>query len=502
MDAHFIGIDIGTTGTKVILLHETAGIIAQSTAESPIFSPGPATAESDARAWYGNAVSGIRDVVAQSGVDPSRIKAIATTGMVPALVCLDERREPLRRPILQNDARATTEIGELAQHIDPDDMLTATGSALTQQSIAPTARWLERHEPEVWERTRHLVGSYDYVLIALGADVHVEENWAIESGLYHLDGELYEPALAAADIPRERLSAPVRPGTPVGTISSEAAAETGLGAHTLLVTGGADHVLSAFAAGIDKPGDWLVKLGGAGDILTAADRPITDARLYLDAHPRPGVWLPNGCMATSGSLLRWYQSLVGGVGLMELDAEAAERTPASLLCLPYFLGEKSPIHDPLLRGAYLGLDLGHTRADMYRASLEAIAFGFRHNAEAMQEAGIRLERALVTNGGSKSTLWKQIHADVLGTPLHPVRDHPGASLGAAILAGVGTGDLSLDDISRFLVLDDPYLPDPATSARYDDAYALWREAGDALTPISHGIARLQSAGRTSAEEAP
>lgn len=490
MSAYFIGIDIGTTGTKAVLLHERDGIVAQASAESPIYSPGPARAESDAGAWYANTVESIRSILAESGVDPRRIRAVATTGMVPAVVCLDAQGAPIRRPILQNDARATVEIEELSARIDDADMLPATGSVLTQQSVAPTVRWLQRHEPENWARTRHLVGSYDYVLIALGAAIHVEENWAIESGLYRLDGSRYEPALSAAELPAELLADPVKPGTPVGRISAAAAAETGLGTHTLLVAGGADHVLSAYAAGINAPGDWLVKLGGAGDILTAAEHPVTDARLYLDAHPRDGLWLPNGCMATSGSLLRWYQNLIGGASLLELDSEAAERTPAAVLCLPYFLGEKSPLHDPELRGAYLGLDLGHTRADLYRSALEGIAFGFRHNAEAMREAGIPLERALVTNGGSKSTLWKQIHADVLGTELFPVRDHPGASLGAAILAGVGEGSLAIDDTDRFLQLDDPYVPEPGRAALYDEAYALWRDAGAALAPISHRLTRL------------
>jgi xylulokinase len=493
VDAHFIGIDIGTTGTKVVLLHEREGIVAQASAESPIFSPGPAFAESDSRAWLQNAVAGIREVLATSGVPAQSVRAIATTGMVPAVVCLDGAGQPIRRPILQNDARASEEIAELAERLDDKDLLASTGSALTQQSVAPTALWLQRHEPETWALTEHIVGSYDYVLIALGARVHVEENWAIESGLYHLDGRVYSPSLDAAGISPSLLPPAVRPGTPVGHVSSTVAAETGLTTETLLVVGGADHVLSAYAAGVDSPGDWLVKLGGAGDILSASEMPVTDARLYLDAHPRPGVWLPNGCMATSGSLLRWYQQLIGGTSLAELDAEAVEREPASVICLPYFLGEKSPIHDPLLRGAYLGLELGTDRADLYRSALEAIAFGFRHNAETMRDAGIRLDRALVTNGGSKSTLWKQIHADVLNVPLYPVRDHPGASLGAAILAGVGTELLGLSDASRFLQLDAPFVPRPDTARKYDDAYAIWREAGRAVAPISHRLTELQSA---------
>jgi xylulokinase len=249
-------------------------------------------------------------------------------------------------------------------------------------------------------------------------------------------------------------------------------------------------VLSAYAAGVNKPGDALVKLGGAGDILVASDTKVVDSRLYLDAHPVPGRWLPNGCMATSGSLIRWFQSLIGGTALTDLDAEAADRAPAEILCLPYFLGEKSPIHDPDLRGVFAGMHLGHTRADMYRSVLEAIAFGFRHHVDVFGDIGIPFTRVMITNGGSKSTLWKQIHADVLGHEMLPVWGHPGASLGAAVIAAIGVGDLDdWSDADRFIALETPFVPDPARRDAYDAAYATWQELSAAMTPISHAIAR-------------
>ena len=217
---------------------------------------------------------------------------------------------------------------------------------------------------------------------------------------------------------------------------------------------------------------------------------MVDARLYLDAHPVPGHWLPNGCMATSGSLIRWFQALVGGAPLTELDDEAAPRSPAEILCLPYFLGEKSPLHDPDLRGVFAGMHLGHTRADMYRSVLEAIAFGFRHHVDVFGQIGIPLSRVMITNGGSKSTLWKQIHADVLGYEMHPVSGHPGASLGAAVVAAIGIGALDdWSDATGFITLEKPYVPDPVRSDIYDLAYATWRELSAAMTPISHAIAR-------------
>ncbi|GAS96240.1 carbohydrate kinase [Mycolicibacterium canariasense] len=490
MSDYTIGVDIGTTGTKTVLLHTDQGIVATASRETALHSTGPGIAEADTAQWHRNVVESIREVLASAEIPADAVGAVATSGMVPAVVPVDRAGKPLRRAILQNDARAHRQVAALATELSGVDLVTLTGSALTQQSVAPTTMWLREHEPDVYARTAHWVGSYDWVLTVLGAPCHVEQNWALESGLFTIDGPVAGAVLSAAGLDPGTLAPVHRPGTRVGEVSPQAAERTGLRAGTPLIVGGADHVLSAYAAGVNRPGDALVKLGGAGDILVASDSQVVDERLYLDAHPVPGHWLPNGCMATSGSLIRWFQALVGGAELTTLDDEAARRAPAEILCLPYFLGEKSPLHDPDLRGTFAGLHLGHTRADMYRSVLEAIAFGFRHHVDVFTDIGIPLSRVMITNGGSKSTLWKQIHADVLGLEMLPVRGHPGASLGAAVIAAIGIGALDdWSDAARFITLDPPYVPDPARAAAYDTAYATWRELGAAMAPISHRLAR-------------
>jgi xylulokinase len=485
-----VGIDVGTTGTKTVLFDVSRGIVAQASRETTLLSPAPGFAEAETAQWLTNVVDSIREARSLADIRSGDIDAIAVSGMVPAVVPIDSRGNALRNAILQNDARAHHEIGQLAEALADVDLVTLTGSALTQQSVAPTVAWLAHHEPAVYAQTEHLVGSYDWVLSALGADIHVERNWALESGLFRIDGGLADAVLRAADLDSGLLPDVRHPGTQVGVLSPEAAEWTGLRAGTALIVGGADHVLSAYAAGVNEPGDALVKLGGAGDILVASDAEVTDPRLYLDAHPVPGRWLPNGCMATSGSLIRWFQALVGGDDLTLLDEEAAQRAPAEVLCLPYFLGEKTPINDPDLRGVFAGMHLGHTRADLYRSVLEAIAFGFRHHADVFADISIPLTKTMITNGGSKSTLWKQIHADVLGIEMHPVTGHPGASLGAAIIAAIGVGAIDdWADANRYVTLGPPVVPDPQRKQIYDDAYARWHELGEVTTPVSHAIAR-------------
>jgi len=486
-----LGLDVGTTGTKAVLADPLKGVVAQASAPSTLTSPHPGWAEAEPAQWWSNVCALVPQVLGEAGVTAADVAAVATTGMVPAVIPVDGSGSPLRRAILQNDTRAKDEVRELATALPGLDFVALTGSALTQQSVAPTLLWLARHEPEVWANTKMVLGSYDWLAVALGARPHVERNWALESGLYALeDGSLLQPVLDAAGIRRDVLPEAAKPGTVVGAVSAAAASQTGLRAGTAIVVGGADHVLSAYAAGLASPGDWLVKLGGAGDILAVTGEVFVDERLYLDAHPRDGLWLPNGCMATSGSLIRWFQSVVGDVPIPDLEREAVAAAPAELICLPYFLGEKSPLHDPDLRGAFLGLHLGHSRGDMYRAILEAIAYGFRRHAGIFAERGIRLgETARVSNGGSRSRVWKQILADALGVVLEPVVDHPGAALGAALAAAVGGGLLADWAVAGDLVtLGDPVEPDLSLKDRYAEAYQIHLDAATALTPIAHRLA--------------
>lgn len=483
-----VGIDIGTTGVKAVLVDREIGLVAQASRTNHLRSPDAGLAEADPAQWSRNVDSALAELADAAG--PRAIAGIATTGMVPAVLAVDAQGRPLRAAILQNDARASQEVGELGARIDTDALLAVTGSVLSQQSVAPKALWIARQEPEIWERTHAIVGSYDWVLAALGAPLHVEANWALESGLFSLDGEVFAPVVNTVPGMRERLMPVRRPGEVAGALDAAASERTGIAAGTPLIVGGADHVLSAYSAGLGELGDWLVKLGGAGDILAVAEEPVVDARLFLDEHPLDGLWLPNGCMATSGSLVRWVQALLQIDDLAAMDAQAAGRAPAEMLCLPYFLGEKSPVNDPDLRGVFAGMHLGHGAADLYRSALEGIAFGFRHVAEVMREQGIRLENATITNGGATSLLWKQIHASVLDAPLATVRDHPGASLGAAFSAGIGTG--AFTDWTEPLSLvrrGDIVEPVPDQVTRYDEAYGLWRELAEVSGATMRALAR-------------
>ncbi len=481
------GLDLGSSGVKAVLVDPDCGIVATAQYGLDLYSDAPGWAEADPGQWWAGVCAVVQELRA---IVPGPIAAVAVSGMVPAVVPCDGQGRPLRRAILQNDARATNEIKELRRTLADLDLVALTGSVLSQQSVAPTALWLARHEPDVWAATVSLQGSYDWVARRLGAEGHVEQNWAIESGLYRLDLSPLERVVAATDIVWPTLLPVRHPGDVVGAVTAEAARATGFDEGTVIVVGGADHVLSAFGAGLLSNGDTLVKLGGAGDILAVSDELFLDDRLYLDAHPLAGKWLPNGCMATSGSLLRWEQHLLGDVDLATLDAEATASSPGALLALPYFLGEKTPLHDPDVRGVVAGLHLGTTRGDLHRAFLEAIAFGFRSHAEIFAQGGLTLGTVRVTNGGSKSRLWREILASVLQRDLHSIINHPGASFGAATLAGLGVGVIT--DATYVLDALEPgevIAPDSRQIDRYDERYQQFLALAEATTEISHLLAR-------------
>ncbi len=488
-----LGIDLGSSGVKAALLDPRHGILATATRAVALYSDHPGWAEADTTEWWEAVCEVLGELFRIAGATSRDVVALATTGMVPAVVLVDEGGRALRRAILQNDARAAHEIDELRSLLSNIDLLTLTGSALTQQSVAPTAVWLARHEPALWHDAVGIIGSYDWLARALGAGAHVEENWALESGLYDMEGVPIEAVLAATGVAWPPLADVKVPGTPIGEVSAAAAAATGLRAGTTIVVGGADHVLSAFGAGLVSEGDCLIKLGGAGDILAVSDSVVLDERLYLDKHPVPGKWLPNGCMATSGSLLRWEQAMFDAVPLDQLDAAAAASTPGALITLPYFLGEKTPLNDPNLRGVMIGLHLATTRGDIHRSFLEAIAYGFRSHFDVFAEDGLTIGGTRVTNGGSKSRLWREILADVLNRELISIINHPGASYGAAVIAGVGVGRIAdWSYVAGSLEAGETIFPTEANVAIYEERYHEFLQLNDATASFSHLLARSSS----------
>jgi xylulokinase len=491
-----LGIDVGTTGVKTVLIDADGAMLDDQTVTHDLTSPKAGWAEENPQDWIAGTIAAVRAVADGPHFDATRLAGVGVSGMVPAMVLLDGDGKPVRPSIQQNDARAHQEIEELAATIDQSDLFDRTGGFTNQQHIAPRLRWVQKNEPEAWERTRTILGSYDYVTAFLTglppAECSLELNWAVESGLFDLaKADWDDDLLAAVDLERSYFPPVRQPTNIAGSIGDAAARATGLPAGVPVIAGSADHVASALAASLRDHGDTLIKFGGAGDILYCESHLVTDPRLFIDAHDIPGKYLLNGCMAASGSLVKWFVGDILGrpvdkATLRDLDAQASEvpAGSAGVVVLPYFLGEKTPVLDPQARGVIFGLDLSHGPQHIFRAILEAVIFGFRHHVDVLREAGHEPTRFYATNGGVGSGIWRQIAADVLGEEITSFRGHPGSSLGVAFVAGMATGAFDeWGQIDRFLqdrVVD---RPNPDHRSVYDERYRTYRQLYERLYDV-------------------
>lgn len=498
MSSLVMGIDIGTTAIKVIVIDalslDRMEIVAVESIPHDLVSLHPGWAEEDALVWRDHLYEILSRIA--SSVDLSSLKAIGLTGMVPALVCLDSNCIPIRNSIQQNDMRTGLELEELSSVFEGSDdgvgkgsgdgfggvsrggsYFQTTGSHVNSQHIAPRLMWLRRNEPEVFSRISWIMGSYDYAAYLLTGSMHIESNWALESGLFSLDGALLEPVLGLTGLPSSVLPPVIESHGLCGVVQDSVARMTGLPAGVAVYAGTADHVASAFCTGVHENGDLVLKLGGAGDILLSLDHLAIDDRLFIDYFVSSSCpFIINGCTAASGSLIKWFKNEFGG-DFKDLDEQAAFVPAGSdgLVMLPYVLGEKTPIFDPNARGVLFGLMLSHTKAHVYRAMLESVAYAFRHHVDVFSELGVEINNVYITNGGSTSPLWRQIMADVLGMRVDYIKSNPGSCLGAAFIAGIAHGLWSEDVIGCFTSQRIPSYPNPDATRAYDRGYSIYRE---------------------------
>lgn len=319
--ACLLGIDIGTTSTIGILIEVGGRTLAVATRPVRLFSPGQGLAEEDPEEWWANVCSLVPELLDKAGIEAATIEGIGVTGMLPAVVLLDADDHLLRPSIQQSDGRCGREVEELRAEVDEAAFVEMAGNGINQQLVTAKLRWIARHEPEVFGRIATVFGSYDYVNWRLTGRKAVEQNWALEAGFAHIRKRaLVDDLIGLARIPRNAVPPMVTSHEILGTVTEEAARATGLVAGTPVVGGAADHVASAFAAGIVAPGDVLLKFGGAADIMIATERAVPDPRMYLDYHLVPGLYMPNGCMASGGSALNWFVERIAPG-----EAEAARR---------------------------------------------------------------------------------------------------------------------------------------------------------------------------------
>ncbi|MBB4123350.1 FGGY-family carbohydrate kinase [Martelella radicis] len=487
--AYVIGLDIGTTSTIGILIELPDRVVGLASRPVTLSSPHHGWAEEDPAQWWENVQAITRELLAIERTEPADIGAVGVTGMLPAVVLLDEEGKVLRPSIQQSDGRSGREVEAMRKERDEAAFIARAGNGINQQLVTAKLRWIEKHEPEVFSRIATVLGSYDFINFKLTGKRAVEQNWALEAGFVDVSrGELDDDLIGWAHLPAGAIPPKIASHEVLGGLTEEAANLTGLKAGTPVVGGAADMVASAFGAGVQEAGDVLLKFGGAVDILTATDKVRPDPRLFLDYHLIPGLFMPNGCMSTGGSALNWFIANFAGKEQLAAEAEGisvyryldrlAGNRPAGaegVVILPYLLGEKTPIHDPDARGLISGLTLSHDIGHLWRALLESYAYALRHHIDVLNDMGLETTRFLVSDGGAQSVIWMQIVADVLQQPVQCLTGHPGSCLGVAWTAAMGAG--LVDDwagVSAFVGQGPTITPDAANKVVYDEAYARFR----------------------------
>lgn len=488
-----LGVDVGSLSTKGALVRAADGsVVASTVREHPMSTPRPGWAEHDAETvWWGEFVEVAREL---SDAAQDRIAAVGVSGIGPCLLPCDADGAALRPAILYGvDTRADAEITELTQRYGEDEIRLRCGSVLTSQAVGPKLLWLRRNEPDTWRRTASVHMTNSLLTHRLtGAYVLDHHSASQSTPLYDPVKHEWIPEWAADIAPGLTLPDLAWPGEVVGTVTPDAAAATGLPAGIPVVAGTIDAWAESVSVGVKRPGDVMVMYGTTMFLIDVVEQPRTWPTLWGTVGALPDTYNLAAGMATSGAVTDWIRRLTGaGFESLLEEARAAGPGAEGLLMLPYFAGERTPLFDSDARGVVAGLTLRHERGHLYRAALEATAFGVRHNLEAMTAAGGTLDRLVAVGGGTRGGLWTRIVSDVLQRPQQLPHTLVGAAYGDAVLAATGSGLVSDTETEGWNPIDEVIEPDPAAAQAYDRLYGLYRDLYPATSDVAHALAALQ-----------
>jgi xylulokinase len=509
MTTYLLGIDVGTTGSKALLIDANGAVTASATTEYPMFTPQPLWSEQNPVDWWSATATSIRQVLEQGGVKADQVAGVGLTGQMHGLVLLDAQGEVLRPCIMWNDQRTAPQCATITQKVGPDNVLRLTGNPVLPGFTAPKIAWVQEHEPDVYARAAKVLLPKDYARYRLTGGFFSEVSDASGTSLFDVGQRRWsDEMLAALDLPREWLPDVTESPEVSARISAVAAKVTGLLEGTPVVGGGGDQAAQAVGTGIINEGVVSATLGTSGVVFAASDtyRVEPEGKLHAFCHAVPGMWHLMGVMLSAAGSFRWYRDALGeleqiranetGQDAYDLLTKAAAEVPPGcegLLFLPYLTGERTPYPDPNARGVFFGLTLRHGKAHLTRAVLEGVTYGLRDSLELMRALGLLIEQVRASGGGARSPLWRQMLADVFDTEIVTVKVTEGAAYGAALLAGVGAGvyrDVA-EACETAVQVTGRTEPGPAAST-YADYYPRYRALYPALAPEFEAMAEVVS----------
>lgn len=501
MPPYLLGIDIGTTGAKALLVDAANGVVqASATTEYPTLTPHPLWAEQDPEAWWEATVKSIRSVLRGGNVKANQVVGIGLTGQMHGLVLLDRSGRVLRPCIMWNDQRTGAQCAAITEKIGARKLLDLIANPVLPGFTAPKIVWVRENEPAVYSEIASVLLPKDYVRYRLTGAFATDVSDASGTVLFDVQHRRWsDEMLAALDIPRKWLPDSYESTAVCAQVTVAAERETGLGRGTPVVAGGGDQAAQAVGAGIIRPGIISATLGTSGVVFAATDKFLAEpeGRLHTFCHAVPGQWHWMGVMLSAAGSLRWYRNNLAEAEMAraaETGADAYDRltdqaahAPAGsegLIFLPYLSGERTPHGDPDARGVFFGLTLRHTKAHLVRSVLEGVAYGLRDSLELVRAMGLDVNQVRVSGGGARSPLWRQILADVFDTEIALVNVTEGAAFGAALLAGVGVGVYKdLQDACTCAVRITDRVQSDADTQRYAGYYPIYRALYPALKPL-------------------
>ena len=484
----YIGIDLGTSSVKLLLVNEKGEIKNSVTREYPLLFPQPGWSEQDPAEWWSASSEGIKELLA--GFDASQVAGIGCGGQMHGLVILDKDDQVIRPAILWNDGRTFAEVDYLNNEIGKAKLSELTANIAFAGFTAPKILWVRKNEPENFSRTEKIMLPKDYINYKL-TGVH-SCDYSDASGMLLLDVEKKcwsKEMLEICGVSEKQLPGLYESYDVIGTLLPEAAAELGLPAGVKVVAGAGDNAAAAVGTGTVGEGACNISLGTSGTIFISSDKFGVDPNnaLHSFAHAN-GKYHLMGCMLSAASCNKWFCDEV--LKTKDYAAEQKDITEDQLGCnrvfyLPYLMGERSPINDTDARSVFLGMSMDTSREDMILAVLEGVAFAIRDSFEVAKSLGIDIQRSKLCGGGAKSPLWRSIIANVLNITLDIPQTEEGPGYGGAMLAMVACGEYaSVEKCAEALVtVQKSVAPDPAIAARYQERYNVFKEIYPALKPV-------------------
>lgn len=484
----FIGIDLGTSAVKLLLMDETGKIHKVVSREYPLFFPHHGWSEQNPEDWYQQSIAGLHELL--GGCDKSRVRGISFGGQMHGLVTLDENDCVIRPAILWNDGRTEKETAYLNEEIGKDKLSACTANIAFAGFTAPKILWMKANEPENFARIRKIMLPKDFLAYRMSGTFCTDYSDA--SGMLLLDVAhkcWSREMIKICGITEEMLPRLYESWETVGTLKSELAAELGLPADVQIIAGAGDNAAAAVGTATVGDGGCNISLGTSGTLFISSEKFGVDRNNALHAFAHAdGHYHLMGCMLSAASCNKWWMD-----GILNTKGYAAEQSKIERLgennvfYLPYLMGERSPHNDPAARAAFIGMSMDTTRADMTQAVLEGVAFGLRDSLEIARSIGVHPQRTKICGGGAKSPLWRKIIACVMNMQVDLIESEEGPGYGAAILAAVGCGVFhSVEEAAKKLVkVVGTESPDPELVEKYEDRYQKFRELYPALKAFYH-----------------